>query len=47
MDEHRNVAMREDLDRLVAEDDRRDAVAAVRGRDDGSQPPDARRGLSK
>ena len=31
MDQHRNLAMREDLDRLAAEDDRGDAVAAVRG----------------
>ena len=34
MDQHRNLAMREDLDRFAAEDNRRDAVAAVRGHDD-------------
>jgi hypothetical protein len=33
-DEHRDLAMREDLDRLAAEDDRRDAVATVRRHDD-------------
>ena len=31
MDEYRNLAMRQDLDRLAAEDERGDAVAAVRG----------------
>jgi hypothetical protein len=30
----RDLAMREDLDRLAAEDDRRDAVATVRRHDD-------------
>ena len=34
MDEHRDLGMREYLDRLAAEDDRGDAVAAVRGHDD-------------
>jgi len=34
VDEYRDLAMREDLDRLAAEDDRRGAVAAVRGHDD-------------
>ena len=34
MDEHRNFAMREDLERLAAEDQRGDAVAAVRSHDD-------------
>jgi len=34
MDQHRDFAMREDLDRLAAEDDRDDAVPAVRGHDD-------------
>ena len=29
MDQHRNLAMREDLDRLAAKNDRGDAVAAV------------------
>ena len=31
MDQHRNLAMREDLDRLAAEDERGDAMSAVRG----------------
>ena len=34
MDQHRDLAMREYLDRLAAEDERGDAVAAVRGHDD-------------
>src|SRR5580704_8405991 len=34
MDQHRNFAMGEDLDRLAAEDERGDAVAAMRGHDD-------------
>ena len=33
MDKHRDFAMREDLDRLAADDDRGDAMAAVRGHD--------------
>ena len=33
MDQYRDCAMREDLDRLAAEHDRGDAVAAVRGHD--------------
>jgi hypothetical protein len=34
MDQRRNLAMREHFERLAAEDDRRDAVAAKRGHDD-------------
>jgi hypothetical protein len=34
MDQDRDLGMREDLDRLAAEDDRGDAVTAVRGHDD-------------
>ena len=34
MDEYRNLGMCEYLDRLAAEDDRGDAVAAMRGHDD-------------
>ena len=34
MDQYRDLGMREHLDRLAAEDDRGDAVAAVRGHDD-------------
>jgi hypothetical protein len=34
MDQHRDLGMREYLDRLAAEDERGDAVAAVRGHDD-------------
>ena len=34
MDQYRDLAMREYLDRLAAEDDRGDAVAAMRGHDD-------------
>jgi hypothetical protein len=34
MDQYRKLGMREYLDRLAAEDDRGDAVAAVRGHDD-------------
>ena len=34
MDQHRDLGMREHLDRLAAEDDRGDAVAAVRGHHD-------------
>jgi len=34
MDQYRDLGMREDLDRLAAEDERGDAVAAVRGHDD-------------
>ena len=34
MDQYRDLGMREYLDRLAAEDERGDAVAAVRGHDD-------------
>jgi hypothetical protein len=34
MDEHRGLAMGEDLYRLAAEDNRGDAMATVRGHDD-------------
>jgi hypothetical protein len=34
MNKDRNLAMREYLDRLAAQDDRGDAAAAVRGHDD-------------
>ena len=34
MDQYRDLGMREYLDRLAAEDDRGDAVAAMRGHDD-------------
>src|SRR5690349_719790 len=34
MDQHRDLAMGENLDRLAAQDDRGDAMAAVRGHDD-------------
>jgi hypothetical protein len=33
MDKHWDLAMREDLDRLATEDDRGNAMAAVRGHD--------------
>src|SRR5690348_6440500 len=34
MDQHRDLAMGENLNRLAAQDDRGDAMAAVRGHDD-------------
>jgi hypothetical protein len=34
MDQYRDLTMREDLYRLAAEDDCRDATATVRGHDD-------------